>query len=61
MIAIDEKHLQEVQDMAKTSKTPAVVIGATGGHTLKLGQARAISVAELKSAHEGWFPQFMAT
>ncbi len=61
VIAVDEKHLIEVQKLAEKSKTPAVVIGATTDHTLKLGQARAISVAELKSAHEGWFPQFMAT
>ena len=34
-------------------------IGTTGGAQLKLGIARAISVQELKSAYEGWFPRFM--
>jgi phosphoribosylformylglycinamidine synthase len=34
-------------------------IGTTGGRELKLGQARAISVAELTAAHESWFPNFM--
>src|SRR5690606_11401706 len=34
-------------------------IGTTGGSSLKLGNARAISVDELKAAHEGWFPKFM--
>ncbi len=34
-------------------------IGTTGGASLKLGNARAISVAELKAAHEGWFASFM--
>ncbi|HEV2898758.1 MAG TPA: phosphoribosylformylglycinamidine synthase subunit PurL [Pseudaminobacter sp.] len=34
-------------------------IGTTGGSELKLGHARAISVADLKAAHEGWFPRFM--
>ncbi|RWB70697.1 MAG: phosphoribosylformylglycinamidine synthase subunit PurL [Mesorhizobium sp.] len=34
-------------------------IGTTGGSTLKLGDARAIPVSELKAAHEGWFPRFM--
>ena len=34
-------------------------IGVTGGASLKLGEARAISVEELKAAHEGWFPGFM--
>ncbi|QPC87906.1 phosphoribosylformylglycinamidine synthase subunit PurL [Mesorhizobium sp. NBSH29] len=36
-------------------------IGTTGGIELKLGKARAISVSELKSAHESWFPAFMGT
>ncbi len=36
-----------------------VRIGTTAGASLKLGMARAISVAELKTAHEGWFPAFM--
>jgi phosphoribosylformylglycinamidine synthase len=34
-------------------------IGTTGGVELKLGNARGISVAELKAAHESWFPGFM--
>ena len=34
-------------------------IGTTGGAELKLGEARAISVEELKAAHESWFPRFM--
>jgi phosphoribosylformylglycinamidine synthase II len=34
-------------------------IGSTGGSSLKLGEARAIPVAELKAAHESWFPRFM--
>jgi phosphoribosylformylglycinamidine synthase len=36
-----------------------VRIGMSGGAQLKLGNARAISVEELKSAHEGWFRRFM--
>ncbi len=35
-------------------------IGNTGGTTLKLGDARAIPVADLRAAHEGWFPAYMA-
>jgi len=37
-----------------------VWIGETGGVSLKLGRSRAIPVAELKAAHESWFPAFMA-
>jgi phosphoribosylformylglycinamidine synthase len=38
---------------------PAAWIGVTGGRELKLGEVRAISLAELKAAHESWFPRFM--
>ena len=34
-------------------------IGNTGGVDLKLGEARPIPVADLKAAHEGWFPAYM--
>ena len=34
-------------------------IGTTGGTELKLGNARGIPVADLKAAHESWFPDFM--
>jgi phosphoribosylformylglycinamidine synthase II len=51
-----------VQALAKATLVPGVnvrTIGVTGGASLKLGEARAISVEELKAAHEGWFPAFM--
>ncbi|MBU1335623.1 MAG: phosphoribosylformylglycinamidine synthase subunit PurL [Alphaproteobacteria bacterium] len=35
-------------------------IGTTGGIDLVLGAARPLPVAELKTAHEGWFPNYMA-
>jgi phosphoribosylformylglycinamidine synthase len=35
-------------------------LGSTGGDRLKLGDAAAISVEDLATAHEGWFPRFMA-
>lgn len=35
-------------------------IGNTGGTSLTLGEARPVSIADLKAAHEGWFPEFMA-
>jgi phosphoribosylformylglycinamidine synthase II len=36
-----------------------ICIGTTGGTSLKLGEARAIPIDELKKAHEAWFPAFM--
>ena len=35
-------------------------IGTTGGNTLTLGEARPVHLSELRTAHEGWFPTFMA-
>lgn len=34
-------------------------IGSTGGTDLVLGAAKPLPVADLKSAYEGWFPDFM--
>jgi phosphoribosylformylglycinamidine synthase len=46
-------------DRAAKAGVPVRRIGRTGSAELKLGEARAISVADLKAAHEGWFPAFM--
>ena len=35
-------------------------IGTTGGTALTLGKSRPVPVAELRAAHEGWFPAFMS-
>ncbi|MEP7240609.1 MAG: hypothetical protein ABI697_06970, partial [Devosia sp.] len=35
-------------------------IGNTGGDALKLGNARAVPLDELRKAHEGWLPKYMA-
>ena len=39
---------------------PAMPIGVTGGNALILPSREAISVAELKAAHESWLPSYMA-
>ena len=49
----------DVSDRARGLGFDASAIGTTGGRELKLADARAISVDELKAAHEGWFPRFM--
>ncbi len=59
------KELPDLEDFAlfmariKEAGIFAPWIGTTGGSELKLGNARAISVSELKTAHESWFPGFM--
>jgi phosphoribosylformylglycinamidine (FGAM) synthase-like enzyme len=51
--------VRDVQDQAAARGVPALWIGETGGTDLKLAGARALPVADLKAAHEGWFPRFM--
>ncbi len=61
------KEFPEVEDltrfMARIAEAGSFApwIGTTGGSELKLGNARAIAVSELRAAHESWFPRFMGT
>ena len=45
---------------ASEAGVPALAIGTTGGSALTLPGGEAISIADLKQAHEGWFPAYMA-
>jgi phosphoribosylformylglycinamidine synthase len=58
-VDLDGEELRMLMDEAKEAGIAVPRIGVTGGAELKLDGARAISVADLKAAHEGWFPRFM--
>ncbi|MEE2688641.1 MAG: phosphoribosylformylglycinamidine synthase subunit PurL [Pseudomonadota bacterium] len=45
---------------AKNLKVPAILIGRTGGSTLNLPNGDTICLSGLRSAHEGWLPEYMA-
>ncbi|MBK1793610.1 phosphoribosylformylglycinamidine synthase subunit PurL [Devosia sp. WQ 349] len=51
--------IAKLWDEAKALGIQAPWIGSTGGDSLALGGARAVKVADLKSAHESWFPNYM--
>ncbi|MEZ5811824.1 MAG: phosphoribosylformylglycinamidine synthase subunit PurL [Rhizobiaceae bacterium] len=51
--------LEAIWERAGKSAVSAPWIGNTGGRELKLGEARAISVDELKRVHAAWFPTYM--
>jgi phosphoribosylformylglycinamidine synthase len=53
-------HPDDVLARAKEAGVPAVVIGRTGGSALTLAGSGTISLAELRNAHEGWLPSYMA-
>ncbi len=45
---------------AKKAGVPVTVLGETGGNALTLVDSGAISVADLKAAHEAFFPDLMS-
>ncbi|WP_309086642.1 AIR synthase-related protein, partial [Chelativorans sp.] len=55
----EDAAIEALVEDARKAGVSLACIGATGGHELKLGNTRAISVSELRAAHEGWFPRFM--
>lgn len=52
-------NVDAVAAKAKAAGVALPVIGQTGGDAVKLGEARAVPIGELRSAHEGWFPTYM--
>lgn len=57
LLTVSHKHLETLEAPEGVS---IFHIGDTGGEFLKLPNTRAISVSELKAAHENWFPNFMS-
>ncbi|MBV8167299.1 MAG: phosphoribosylformylglycinamidine synthase subunit PurL [Alphaproteobacteria bacterium] len=49
-----------VLSQAQAAGVPATLLGRTGGVALTVNGANATSVADLRAAHEGWLPGYMA-
>ena len=49
-----------VRETAAAAGVPAAVVGRTGGYALKLPAGETMSLEELRAAHEGWLPAWMA-
>jgi phosphoribosylformylglycinamidine synthase subunit PurL len=60
LVTIRRDDLDAVLEEAETIGIFSPWIGNTGGVALQLGEARPVPVADLKAAHEGWFPKYMA-
>jgi phosphoribosylformylglycinamidine synthase len=60
VLAVDPDHAPDILYEAGALGIPAAMIGATGGDSLICPDGTSISVAELKSAHEAWLPDYMA-
>ena len=50
---------EEIIERARLLALPARVVGTVGGDALSLRNERALAVADLRTAHESWFPQYM--
>ncbi len=59
ILTIAPENLSKIVEQANCLDIAIQQIGTTGSDALKLGDARAISIADLTNAHEAWFPQFM--
>ena len=59
LIAADAAGTEAVLAAAGAVGLPAIALGRTGGNTLTVGGLLAISIEDLKAAHQGWFPAFM--
>jgi phosphoribosylformylglycinamidine synthase len=60
ILALDTDQAADVLYEASALGIPAVMLGLTGGDSLILPGGEAISVGDLKAAHEAWLPDYMA-
>ncbi|MBR46713.1 MAG: phosphoribosylformylglycinamidine synthase II [Rhodospirillaceae bacterium] len=61
IVTAPENVAQAILDDAAQAKIPIDSIGLSGGASLTLGPSDAISLDELKRAHEDWLPDYMAS
>jgi phosphoribosylformylglycinamidine synthase len=59
LIAVDEDVAADILYEAGAIGIPAVTLGLTGGDALILPGRQAISLKQLKAAHEAWLPEYM--
>ncbi|MFL5221410.1 MAG: AIR synthase-related protein, partial [Microvirga sp.] len=60
VLAVDPDTAPDILYSAASKGIPVAIIGMTGADSLTLPGEDAISIAELRQAHEGWLPAYMA-
>ncbi|MFL5127075.1 MAG: phosphoribosylformylglycinamidine synthase subunit PurL, partial [Microvirga sp.] len=60
VLAVDPDTAPDILYSAASKGIPVALIGMTGADSLTLPGEDAISIAELRQAHEGWLPEYMA-
>ncbi|GJD39328.1 phosphoribosylformylglycinamidine synthase subunit PurL [Methylobacterium bullatum] len=61
LLSVDPENVPDLLYSANAQGIPASVIGLAGGRDLTLPAGETISVSDLREAHEGWLPTYMAT
>jgi phosphoribosylformylglycinamidine synthase len=61
VVAVAAGEADKILADAKAAGVPALTLGTVGGASLNFPGESPISVAELKQAHEGWLPDYMAS
>ncbi|HEX2590717.1 MAG TPA: AIR synthase-related protein, partial [Rhizomicrobium sp.] len=59
VIAGPVAEIEKVRSELDKAKIVHAVLGKTGGKDLTVSGAGSVAVAELRRAHEGWFPAYM--
>jgi phosphoribosylformylglycinamidine synthase len=59
VLAVDPDAAPDILYSAASKGIPVAIIGMTGADSLTLPGEEAISIAELRQAHEGWLPEYM--
>ncbi|MBB4064639.1 phosphoribosylformylglycinamidine synthase subunit PurL [Gellertiella hungarica] len=59
VVTVKESSLDRVFARAEAAGVFCPWIGRTGGSWVTLGKARPVSIEQLRSAHESWFPDYM--
>ncbi len=60
LLAASPDKADEILRRAAQAGLPVALIGETGGDSLRLGAAAPVPVRDLREAHEGWMPAYMA-
>ena len=60
VVTVKADDVEAVEAAAAAAGVPLVSLGVTGGEALAITGVGAVRVAALKTAHEAWFPAYMA-
>ncbi|KQP59017.1 phosphoribosylformylglycinamidine synthase subunit PurL [Methylobacterium sp. Leaf112] len=61
LLAVDAETAPDLLYSATAQGIDALVVGVTGGDRITLPGGESIAVADLREAHEGWLPAYMAS